>query len=97
MCFSNLPIEFDEQGNPYLAEEADTVNQPGGGTHDHNHDHNHDDHHRNETEGGDPDPEAMYATIMDSLPEDARQRIAEAGETTPPNGDAHDKEPARGD
>ena len=25
MCFSNLPIEFDEEGNPYLAEEADEV------------------------------------------------------------------------
>jgi hypothetical protein len=27
MCFSNLPIEFDENGEPYLAEEADEVDR----------------------------------------------------------------------
>ena len=27
MCFSNLPIEFDDEGNPYLAEEADGVEE----------------------------------------------------------------------
>ena len=28
MCMSNLPIEFDENGDPHLAEEADEVDPP---------------------------------------------------------------------
>jgi hypothetical protein len=28
MCFSNLPVEFDENGDPYLADEADDVTHP---------------------------------------------------------------------
>jgi|AntDeeMetagen134_2_1112570.scaffolds.fasta_scaffold01182_8 hypothetical protein len=29
MCFSNLPVEFDADGDPYLADEADDVASPG--------------------------------------------------------------------
>lgn len=35
MCFSNLPVEFDDEGDPYLADEAEEVSQPGVCDHDH--------------------------------------------------------------
>jgi hypothetical protein len=29
MCFDSLPIEFDESGEPSLADDAENVTQPG--------------------------------------------------------------------
>jgi hypothetical protein len=72
MCFSNLPIEFDEQGNPALAEVADTVEDPG--THDH-------DEHAVDTDEVptlDADPEAAYAEIMESVPESVHEEISDS-------------------
>jgi hypothetical protein len=89
VCFSNLPLEFDEEGNPYLAEEADEVERPGDGgeggeaVHDHGH----------AADCGcgageadlEADPEGAYEAIVDSLPKSARERVA--GEEPPTNGD----------
>ncbi|MFB6168099.1 MAG: hypothetical protein ABEJ43_04555 [Haloferacaceae archaeon] len=70
MCFSNLPLEFDEDGNPYLAEEADDIERPG--EHDHAADCG-----CGTAEGDlDADPEAAYETIVESLPEAAREHVA---------------------
>lgn len=93
MCFSNLPIEFDEHGDPYLAEEAETVDRPSEEAHGHG---DAIDSRENEAEGSDPDPEAMYATIMNSLPQNACQRIAETVEAKSSEGDAHGAESASG-
>lgn len=71
MCFSNLPVEFDEDGNPYLAEEAEDVDKPPGHVDDCG------------CDLGDSvtdidlstDPENAYEAILGSLRDDARQHI----------------------
>lgn len=84
MCFSNLPLEFDEDGNPYLAEEADDVARPGergGAGHDHGADCGCD----TAEADLDTDPEGAYEAIVESLPEGAREHVA--GETAAVTGD----------
>lgn len=75
MCFSNLPVEFDEEGDPYLADEADEVERPG----DVDHDHPACDC---DVETGDvrlsADPEAAFEAIVGSLPEGARTHLEAA-------------------
>ena len=71
MCFSNLPVEFDEDGDPYLADEADDVTSPGendriGAVAD--------DRGRaaEEDVAIDAAPEAAYDAILAAMPETAR-------------------------
>jgi O-acetyl-ADP-ribose deacetylase (regulator of RNase III) len=91
MCFSNLPIEFDEEGNPYLAEEADDIEHVtdcGCGTDD----------------GIDEaDPEAVFEAVLSSVPEPVREEVGEREgdhrETTPGDlpVDGNMDDPAEGD
>ena len=65
MCFSNLPIEFDEAGNPYLAEDADAVERVddcGCGT---------------DVGIEEDDPEAVVDAVLSSVPEDVREEIGD--------------------
>lgn len=77
MCFSNLPIEFDDAGNPYLGDEADDVERPDSTT--------------READGADPveievAPERVYDAIVNSLPDGARHDvILRRGEPTLPS------------
>jgi hypothetical protein len=72
MCFSNLPVEFDDEGNPYLAEEADEVDATPGATaagcgcSDG----------AGEVGLDEADPEATYEAILESMPGDVRERVA---------------------
>lgn len=64
MCFSNLPVEFDEDGTPRLAEPDDES------AHDHDTD--------SDTVAVDDeelDPERCYQEILADLPERTRNRI----------------------
>lgn len=96
MCFTNLPIEFDEEGNPYLnKEEMENVEQP-----DCDHDHGFEDLDKVGTVEGDPGPaladldsDEVYDVVVDTLPESAREQIAE----TDKNADTTTYEPAKGD
>lgn len=63
MCFSNLPIEFDDEGNPYLTEEAENVDKPL------------DRESSCEVTLDETDPESMYAAILESMPNDVREQI----------------------
>lgn len=66
MCFSNLPVEFDEHGNPGLAASADEDED----------DHAHvSDAVERATDGDDLDPETRYREILDDLPDRARERL----------------------
>lgn len=84
VCFTNLPVEFDEEGNPYLDEqEAETVERP-----DAEADVDYDDMDKVGCVEGDPgkpladtDPEEAYGSILAELPEDARERVAESDES----------------
>jgi hypothetical protein len=91
MCFSNLPVAFDDEGNPYLAEEAEDVDPPGNidarGDVDTSADAD------GSTSGGDRacgcsaepgevaldegDPEATYEAIVASMPGDVGEEVAE--------------------
>lgn len=73
MCFSNLPIEFDEDGNPRLAQ-ADDESEGG---HEHGRD--------GPSSSGDDglDPEARYQAILDDLPERARNDLDGTAEDSP--------------
>lgn len=62
MCFSNLPVEFDEHGNPYLADEADDVDRPRAMSDD--------------EPSLDEDPRGAYAEIVNDLPEGLRASLA---------------------
>lgn len=87
MCFSNLPIEFDEEGNPYLADEAEEVEDPG------NHDR---DDERVRDAGEAPlgaDPEAAYAEIVADVPDRVREELA-AEHTAAESGRDDRREPA---
>ena len=82
MCFSNLPIEFDEEGNPYLTDEAEDVDRPSAS--------------EVESESGrgcssttddvalaDADPEAMYEAILETVPRNAREQLTDSrGDST---------------
>ena len=69
MCFSNLPIEFDDEGNPYLAEEAEKVDQP------------RDTEYGCEVTLDKTDPEAMYTAILESMPSDVREQVDDPGDS----------------
>lgn len=64
MCFSNLPVEFDDQGNPYLADEAEAVDQPDCGCAS-----------GYEEALEDVDPASAYADIVETLPEDVARDL----------------------
>lgn len=75
MCFSNLPVEFDEHGNPHLTASTD------GNEDDHAHE---SDAVERATDGDDLDPETRYREILDDLPNRARERLgADDRETRP--------------
>ena len=81
MCFSNLPIEFDEDGNPYLAAEADDVDRPTVSADDSAPSCDCD----GETDDvalDDADPEAMYEEILETMPSDVREQLADSGGRT---------------
>lgn len=86
MCFSNLPIEFDDEGNPHLADEAEAVDEPGN---------------RDDPDDGDEalaldaDPEGAYAEIVADIPEYVREQLVE--KHTGESGRDEQREPARGD
>jgi hypothetical protein len=66
MCFSNLPIEFDEEGDPYLAEEAERVEQPDAGV--------------GTTDGElDVEPRKTYEAIVGDMPPSARKHLVDTG------------------
>ncbi len=71
MCMSNLPIEFDEHGDPYLAEEADDVDQPTCGCDD-------------EVALEELDPESAFADIADSVPDDVLEHLEDGPEAADP-------------
>jgi hypothetical protein len=75
MCMSNLPIEFDENGDPHLAEEADDVDRPACGCGE-------------AAALDDGDPADAYEEIVESVPDDVLDHL-EAGvePATPAGGD----------
>ena len=62
MCFSNLPIEFDENGTPYLKEEAEDVHRPGCGCED-------------DIALEELDPEEAFDDIVEAVPEDVQEHL----------------------
>lgn len=62
MCFSNLPVEFDDHGNPYLADDAEPVEYP--------------ESDRDDDQDLGHDPEGAYVAILADLPAGARERIS---------------------
>lgn len=85
MCFSNLPVEFDDQGDPYLADDADEVSEPGECDHDHG----------DATIHGcgcgeaadaalDADPEEAFEEILESVTDATRTHLT--GTTDPDDG-----------
>jgi hypothetical protein len=64
MCFSNLPVEFDDDGNPRLVDTSE--------------EHAHDDDtvvERRATSDDGLDPEARYREILDDLPDRVRDQF----------------------
>ncbi|PSP88911.1 hypothetical protein BRC90_06265 [Halobacteriales archaeon QS_4_69_34] len=80
MCFDSLPIEFDESGEPSLADDAENVTQPG----------TDDQVGVGEGRGCAPDaeaaidaaPEAAYDAILSAVPETARSQVIDAATET---------------
>lgn len=71
MCFSNLPIEFDEQGNPTLADDADSVDEFAACGCD-------------ETVALETDdPEAAVEAVLSTVPESVREAVEGTDETPP--------------
>lgn len=78
MCFTNLPIEIDENGDPYLADDADDIEHRSEAA-------DRDDSPDLETYGclgDDPgvpiselDDEDTYAAVMETLPKDVREGL----------------------
>lgn len=75
MCFSNLPIAFDEHGDPYLTDEAEDVGDPGT-------------HTTTATDCGcgtddapldATDPEDAFADILDSVSDASRMHLTDIG------------------
>jgi hypothetical protein len=63
MCFSNLPVEFDEQGNPYLAQEAEEIERA--------------DATLDETdETLEAAPYEAYEAILDDMPQSVQEQLA---------------------
>ena len=99
MCFSNLPVEFDEDGDPYLADEADDVTSPGedraGAVAD--------DRGRTAEEDVaiDAAPEAAYDAILAAMPETARADLTGSDTATTELDssvdDRHGRDAAEGD
>jgi len=81
MCFSNLPIEFDEAGDPHLAEEAEDVEHVadcGCGT---------------DIAIDEEDPEAVFEAVASTIPEDVREQLGwQVGDAT--GGPAEGETPA---
>lgn len=78
MCFSNLPIEFDDAGNPYLADEAEDV------------EHVADCGCETDVAIDEEDPEAVFEAVASTVPEDVREELGwEVGDATdgPADGD----------
>ena len=79
MCFSNLPIEFDDEGNPYLADEADDVDRPseaGAASAPAS-----DCGCANESDDvplDEADPEAVYEELLETIPSDVRERLSDS-------------------
>lgn len=71
MCMSNLPIEFDEQGDPYLAEEAEDVDQPTCGCGE-------------EVALAELNPEDAFADIADTVPDDVLEHLEGGPEEAEP-------------
>lgn len=70
MCFSNLPIEFDEEGNPHLADEADEIDGiPTSGC-DCGAD-------AEDVSLDESDPEAVYEDVLRTMPPAVRERITD--------------------
>jgi hypothetical protein len=70
MCFSNLPVEFDDDGNPRLVDaDGDDGNQT--------HDHDPPVAERATTDDG-LDPETRYEAILDGLPDRTRDRLEDS-------------------
>ena len=77
MCMSNLPIEFDEHGDPYLAEEAEAVDRPACGCGE-------------DVAVDDLDPAEAFDDIAESVPDDVLEHLDEgpdAAEPATPTGD----------
>lgn len=97
MCFTNLPVEFDENGDPYLAEVADDVDRPDTAEHDH------------AAEACDcadadapleADPEAAYETLVAAVSDATRDHLTDGTEATGDDAadpDAPDAGAAEGD
>ena len=91
MCFTNLPVEFDENGDPYLAEEADDV------------EHGTDCGCGADVAIDEDDPEAAFEAVLSSVPESVHEDLGvqRRGSTDPtvddlaPDGVQDD--PAEGD
>lgn len=98
MCFSNLPVEFDENGDPYLADDADAITHPGD-----------EDSVGDGTDGcacvADADlsldeaPEEAYDAILASVPETARSHLTSAtgAESDADSDDRHGRDSAESD
>jgi division protein CdvB (Snf7/Vps24/ESCRT-III family) len=96
MCFSNLPVEFNEDGDPYLADEADDVTHPD----------------EDDQVGAiadecgcapeadatiDTAPEEAYDAILAAVPETARSDLTETSEIDSNTDDHRGRDAAEGD
>lgn len=89
MCFSNLPISFDEEGNPYLAEEADDVTRPSANGDGAEGDVRSDaDNGEGRPAGIAEDPRGAYEEILRSVPAPAREHLEGAPGDERPERDA---------
>ncbi|WP_049989602.1 hypothetical protein [Natrinema salifodinae] len=79
MCFSNLPIEFDDDGNPYLADEADDVDRPSDADEDHPSACGYADV-TDDVALDESDPEAIYEEILETMPSDVREQLTDSDE-----------------
>lgn len=104
MCFSNLPIEFDEDGDPHLAEAAEAVSEPGEC-----------DHEGSAPEGTDcgctgvdttesdadviheADSDEAFAEILDEVSEATRTHLADGTDETADPEPARRRDSAEGD
>lgn len=83
MCFSNLPVEFDESGDPYLAAEAEDVEHVadcGRGT---------------DVAIDEDDPEAVFEAVASTVPESVREEQGWRLDD-PPEGPTEGDEPGDG-
>lgn len=91
MCFSNLPIEFDEDGDPYLADAAEEVSEPG--THTTS---AHDCGCPERADAlDDADPEEAFADILESVTDAGRSHLTDDTTEAPDAG--RERDTAEGD